>query len=149
MPDTETLTWQTLLDECSRVHTTRTRPLLPGMDEQREDAQMMDVFIDDMPAVVVPTRMHEPGFYVRSPNGENTYWNLRSEEQLEQFRKDVEAGKVRRRGHKLPDVDMTGFMKEWSKHENAPRTPCPECHFESSEGWPPVHAPGCSVGGGP
>lgn len=39
---------------------------------------------------------------------------------------------------------LDSFMREWSKHEDAPRTTCPECFFESSEGYPPSHAPGCS-----
>ena len=37
-----------------------------------------------------------------------------------------------------------GFLRAWSKRESAARTACPECHFESSEGCPPSHAPGCS-----
>jgi hypothetical protein len=43
----------------------------------------------------------------------------------------------------MSDV-IEGFMREWSKHENASRTSCAECHFESSDGYPPAHAPGCS-----
>lgn len=40
-------------------------------------------------------------------------------------------------------LSVDGFLREWSKHENAPRTVCPDCHFESSEGYPPSHAPDC------
>jgi hypothetical protein len=39
---------------------------------------------------------------------------------------------------------MNGFMQEWSRHENAPRTTCSECHFESSKGYRPSHTAACS-----
>jgi hypothetical protein len=37
-----------------------------------------------------------------------------------------------------------GFLAVWRKHESAPRSTCPECQFESSEGYDPSHASGCS-----
>lgn len=43
------------------------------------------------------------------------------------------------------DLDFSGVQEAWSKHENAPRIPCSACHFESSEGYPASHAPGCLV----
>lgn len=97
MPATDVVTWQDLLEECSRIHTTRTREVIPGWEEQREDSHMLDIFVGDVPAVVVPTRMHEPGFYVRSPNASSEMWVLRSPEQLEEFHVNVDAGLVRRR----------------------------------------------------
>lgn len=46
-----------------------------------------------------------------------------------------------------PFVTPKGVLAAWHKHENAPRTPCPACAFESSEGYPPSHAPGCPEAG--
>jgi hypothetical protein len=36
-------------------------------------------------------------------------------------------------------------LPAWSKHENARRTVCSDCYFESSEGYDRVHAPDCPV----
>lgn len=50
-------------------------------------------------------------------------------------------------GLSLPErikEQAAGFMRAWVKREYAPRTACSECHFESSEGYPSSHAPGCS-----
>lgn len=52
--------------------------------------------------------------------------------------------------HQVPEVDVSGFLREWARHENAPRTACPECHFEQSDCCDRHrnnHAPGCSQGG--
>lgn len=94
------LTWAEIVDHCSRLHTTRTRPLYPGADEQAEGSQMLDIWVTHgrrLPAVVVPTRMHEPGFYVRCPNGYEPDWMWRSDDDLERFHSYVDAGKVTRR----------------------------------------------------
>lgn len=51
--------------------------------------EMFDVFVDGEPATVVPTRMHEPGWYLRARNGsyagETEYWNIRSAERLREL----------------------------------------------------------------
>ena len=39
---------------------------------------------------------------------------------------------------------IDGCLAVWGEHESAPRTVCPECQFESSKGYKPSHAPGCS-----
>lgn len=47
------------------------------------------------------------------------------------------------------DPFIDGFMREWTRHENAPRTPCPECHFEQADCCDhhrDNHAPGCTKG---
>lgn len=60
------LAWDEIVEHCSRLHTTRQRPEGPWPDaEMREDSQMLAVVIDGRRATVVPTRIHEPGFYVR------------------------------------------------------------------------------------
>lgn len=99
-----TLAWADLLDECSRLHTSRTRPEGPWENAAlREDAQMLDIWVSNflgpepIPAVVVPTRMHEPGFYVRAPDGALKQWALRSPQDLEIFHRLVDAGYVSRR----------------------------------------------------
>lgn len=95
------LTWQELLDECSRVHTTRMRMMPWG--ELAEDSHMLDIWIatadDPVPAVVVPTRLHEPGFYVRAPDGvPAAFPTIRTDEELMiDFREQVDSGKVSRR----------------------------------------------------
>lgn len=99
-----TLSWAEIVDHCSRLHTTRTRPELPWDENsaRREDSQMLDVLIDETPACVIPTRMHEPGFYVRSRTPENDGrwhppgWILRGDDELATFRRLVEQGRVHR-----------------------------------------------------
>lgn len=58
---------------------------------------MLAIYIDSEPAVVVPTRMHEPGFYVRRPSGADDDLLIRSEDGLRDFQAQVEGGKVARR----------------------------------------------------
>lgn len=90
--ETCVLSWDDLLDLCSRIHTTRTRPAWPGEDApMREDSQMIDVWIDGVKAQVVPTRMHEPGFYWRYVNADGP---RHSEEQLALLRRMTEQGRV-------------------------------------------------------
>lgn len=100
------LTWADVLNESSRVHTTRTREVF---GEKREDSRVMEVWIhadeQERPAVVVPTRMHEPGFYLRwedewlTKDDRGRGLNIvRDEMGLAGFRVLVESGKVRRRG---------------------------------------------------
>lgn len=93
------LTWPQIVEHCSRLHTTRTRPEGPwGNAEPREDSRMLDIIIDGTPAVVVPTRMHEPGFYVRPPNGvQSDEMFLRSPADLIEFRCKVVLGRVHAR----------------------------------------------------
>lgn len=88
------VTWDELLDLCSRVHSARRRDTPWGLPQV--DVDMLDIWYGATAAVVVPTRMHEPGFYVRGPNG-GPHWTLRSEDDLQTFQQDVEAGKVVRR----------------------------------------------------
>jgi len=38
---------------------------------------------------------------------------------------------------------MRPFFRLWRDYESAPRTTCPICWFESAEGRPENHAPGC------
>lgn len=38
-----------------------------------------------------------------------------------------------------------GYLRAWAKYENAQRTTCPVCHFESSDGYATSHAPGCTA----
>lgn len=38
-----------------------------------------------------------------------------------------------------------GFLRGWQQHEDAARTACPECHFESSQGYLASHAAGCTA----
>lgn len=49
-----------------------------------------------VPAVVVPTRMHEPGWYIRSANrpSPNYYWNLRNDQDSQLVRQLCEAGAI-------------------------------------------------------
>ena len=65
----EFMTWDDIMETCSRLHTTRKKPLYsrPELDdgELREASEMIDVTVDGRPAQIVPTRMHEPGFYWR------------------------------------------------------------------------------------
>lgn len=35
------------------------------------------------------------------------------------------------------------FFRLWRDYESAPRKTCPICWFESTEGRPESHAPGC------
>lgn len=89
-PSYAALTWADLLDLCSRIHTTRTRPGGPWENaEPREDSHTLDVLIAGKPARITPTRMHEPGFY---------YWQddepRRSDEDLAALREAVERGEV-------------------------------------------------------
>ena len=61
------LTWEDIIDRCSRLHTTKTKPRFPWEPdgEQREASDMIDAFVAGRPVQIVPTRMHEPGFYWR------------------------------------------------------------------------------------
>ena len=60
------LTWDDIVEHCSRLHTTRCKPEGPWEGaEMREASEMLDVVLDGRPVTVVPTRMHEPGFYAR------------------------------------------------------------------------------------
>lgn len=55
---------------------------------------MLDVVLNEnSAATVVPTRMHHPGFYVRSRN-EDEYWNMRTDDELRLFREWVDGGEV-------------------------------------------------------
>lgn len=94
------ITWNELLEECSRIHTTRTRTIQLSHDTfVREDAHKLAVRLPDgRKATVVPTRLHEPGFYVRAFTGE---WGtptvallFRSPGSLRLFHEWVDAGEV-------------------------------------------------------
>lgn len=90
-----TLTWDEIVRVCSRI-IERPAPLA------RET--MLDVVIlpplSDRPveATVVPTRMHEPGFYVRGRTGTPNwaFWMLRSDSDLAMFRRFVDLDRVTR-----------------------------------------------------
>lgn len=70
-----------------------------GPDEMREDSQMLDIWLGDTPAVIVPTRMHEPGFYVRYADQTPPNDIIRDETALMGwFRDACHAGSVARRG---------------------------------------------------
>lgn len=89
------LTWDEIVEHCSRLHTTRRRRmfpehLFPNDTEMREDSQVMPVIADGNRARVVPTRMHEPGFYVQVEP--DATW--RSDAQLATFRRMVDDGRV-------------------------------------------------------
>jgi hypothetical protein len=59
------VSWFEIMEHCSRLHTTRRRPCGPWEGaELREDSQVLNVTIRGRLARIVPTRMHEPGFYV-------------------------------------------------------------------------------------
>lgn len=93
------LTWDEIVEHCSRLHTTRTRRTLPAElfpddDELREDSQPLDVIADGWTATIVPTRMHEPGFYVRVKDGSEFGALWRSDETLAAFRQMVTDGRV-------------------------------------------------------
>lgn len=94
------ITWDELLEECSRIHTTRIRTIKLGTGTfSREDAHKLAVRLPDgRRATVVPTRLHEPGFYVRAFTGE---WGsptvallFRSPGSLRLFHEWVDAGEV-------------------------------------------------------
>lgn len=97
----EPLSWDQIVATCSRTH--------PRLED---DARMLDVrvlsFVHDaraswdksIDAVVVPTRMHDPGFYLRSPNDTPlwAFWANRDEQfLLGEFYRLVEAGRVAKR----------------------------------------------------
>lgn len=96
------LTWDELLKECSRLHSD------PPGSEQMLDVMIMPIIPEGlvgtgdeglpMKATVVPTRMHEPGFYVRSVNRTPiwAYWVLRADDDMDMFQRFVELGRVRR-----------------------------------------------------
>lgn len=105
MPDdlssSKALTWDEIVDHCSRLHTTRRKPRYRCDDdctEMREASEMLDVLIDTggsrgiSPAQIVPTQMHEPGFYWRWMDGE--FGPLRSPLDLRVLRDMVEGGHV-------------------------------------------------------
>ena len=54
------------------------------------------IYLAGVPAVVVPTRMHEPGWYIRSGNHDNLsrYWNLRSDQDYQLIRQLCAAGAI-------------------------------------------------------
>lgn len=83
------LSWDDLNARCSRT-------------AGHGNEAMLDVLITPplsqkpVPATVVPTRMHEPGFYVRAANGTPTWasWMLRSDDDLAMFKRFVDLGRV-------------------------------------------------------
>ena len=91
------LDWVEIVARCSRT--------------RYEQVEMLEVWIYPRPtetylgptrATVVPTRMHEPGFYLRAPNNVPIWasWANRDEEFLQQeFRQMVERGLVCRVHH--------------------------------------------------
>lgn len=86
------VTWDYLLERCSRLHTTRLKPYGPWPNaELREASEMIDVMIEGHPAQIVPTRMHEPGFYWRYVGGTGP---RRSDGDLAILRRLVDEGKV-------------------------------------------------------
>ena len=93
-PLPELMSWTEIVDTCSRLHTTRTRPVGPWPDaELREGSKMIDVTVDGRPAQIVPTRMHEPGLYWRYmdiPDG-----TMRSDVHIEMLKLAAEGGLVR------------------------------------------------------
>lgn len=95
------VTWDELLEECSRIHTTRTRTVTLGNHTTlvREGSHKLSVRLPDgHKATVVPTRLHEPGFYVRAYSGEwgtpTVALNFRSPGSLRMFQEWVDAGEV-------------------------------------------------------
>lgn len=92
------LTWNELLDRSSRLHTTRTKNIGPaGTTLLHDDAQKLSVRLPDgRSATVIPTRLHEPGFYVvAEPQGIPPVSTvLRSPGALRIFQEWVEAGEV-------------------------------------------------------
>ena len=94
----ERMTWDEILDTCSRLHTTRQRPEGPWPDaEMREGSRMIDVTVQDRPAQIVPTRMHEPGFYWRYMDEPDYSLALqRSEVALDRLRAFADNGEVTR-----------------------------------------------------
>lgn len=95
------LTWDEIVEHCSRLHTTRTRPRGPWTEELREDSRPLDVVIDGRwPATITPTRMHEPGFYFWLNDGDSrsTRQLRRSPKDLAELRRYVDEGKVTRGG---------------------------------------------------
>lgn len=90
----EPMTWDELVDLCSRLHTKRQRRAYPSAP-MREASQMIDVLIDGLPAQIVPTRMHEPGFYLRFEyESIHQMPPRRSDFDLKALRRAVEAGEV-------------------------------------------------------
>lgn len=88
------LTWAQLLDECSRLHTTRTRRMPWGT--KREDSRMIRIAIDGRRATVVPTRMHEPGFYFRWDDLDGADAEQRADSDLALLERWVTEGRVTR-----------------------------------------------------
>lgn len=91
----ECVTWDAIVERCSRLHTTRTKPLWPGSSEMREASEMAAATVDGRPAEIVPTRMHEPGFYWRYMDVDPLDGTQRSDEGIDLLRSLAEAGKVR------------------------------------------------------
>lgn len=66
----------------------------PWTDEMREASEMADAIVDGRPAQIVPTRMHEPGFYWRYMDVPPDEGHRRGDEATAELRVLVEAGKV-------------------------------------------------------
>lgn len=89
------LTWDDILEESSRLHTTKTAQRYPE-GPVREASRMIDVLVDGRAAQIVPTRMHEPGLYWRWRDGDTG--PKRSDIDIEELKAYAEAGKVCRVG---------------------------------------------------
>jgi hypothetical protein len=87
----EPLTWDELVAECSRTAGHGNEHMLDVVITPPNSARGQE-------ATVVPTRMHEPGFYVRSVNGTPNWasWMMRADEDLAMFKRFVGLGLVRR-----------------------------------------------------
>jgi hypothetical protein len=93
--NSENVTWDEIVEHCSRLHTTRTRRIGPWTDEMREASAVMEVEVAGSPARIVPTRMHEPGFYwwLKDEDGPR-----RSDIDMRDLKALADAGEVRTLG---------------------------------------------------
>lgn len=94
------ISWYELMESSSRLHTSRRRDARPpsqrigdpAPEDQRDDAHVVQIFIGNDPgfrAEVIPTRMHEPGFYVRvsepnDPEEVRRMWNRSDDDPVRQ-----------------------------------------------------------------
>lgn len=81
------LTWTDIVQRCSRTE---------SVNEQMIPVTICSLGYIKVAGTIVPTRMHDPGFYVRSPSGTPWWasWQLRSDDDLRRFKNMVDQGFV-------------------------------------------------------
>lgn len=89
------ISWHGIMEHCSRLHTSRRKPVGPWPDaEMREASAILAVTINGRPVTIIPTRMHEPGFYWRCEDIEGEEGIMRDEESLRALEFLADTGQV-------------------------------------------------------